>query len=236
MNAPTVVLVHGAFTDSSSWNEVISRLDEDGIPVIAVANPLRGLAGDADYLRGILDTLERPAVLVGHSYAGMVITQAGTHPRVRGLVYVGAFAPEVGESAAELMTAFPGSTLTRHLTRRPIPGGAELIIRREAFVEQFAADVPPALASTMSVTQRPITETAFSDRLAGNEPGWRVRPSWFVYGEEDRSIPKEALSFMAERAMPVVRRVLCGGSHAVPVSQPDAVADVIIDAASAERG
>ncbi|WP_439592997.1 alpha/beta fold hydrolase [Microbacterium sp.] len=230
MSSPTVVLVHGAFSDSSSWNEVIARLDEDGIPVIAVATPLRSLAHDAEYVRGIIDSLGRPTVLVGHSYGGMIITQIGAHENVQGLVYAGAFAPDLGESAGELSIAFPGSTLCRHISRRAIPGGAEILIHRDAFIEQYAADVPRSLASAMSVTQRPITERAIFDRLTGVAPAWRTRPSWFVYGDEDRSIPSGLLSFMAKRADPVQRRVLCGGSHAVPVSQPDAVADVILSA------
>lgn len=234
MSVPTVVLVHGAFADSSSWNEVIARLDEERIRAVAVANPLRDLPGDAGYLSGILDTLPEPVLLVGHSYGGMVITQAGSHDSVAGLVYAAAFAPDRGESAGDLASRFPGSTLGLHVSRRLVLGEVELLVRREAFAEHFAADVPAPLASAMSVTQRPVAERALSAPLLG-APAWRRRPSWFVYGGEDRSIPETAHSFMAERAAPVRRRVLCGGSHAIPVSEPDAVADVILDAVSAVR-
>ena len=236
MSATTVVLVHGAFADSSSWNEVIARLDEDAVPVIAIANPLRSVAGDADYLSEVLDTLSGQVLLVGHAYGGMVITQAGSHDRVAGLVYVSAFAPDHGESATELLTRFPGSTLAEQVLRYAITGGSEIVVRREGFVENVAADVPRPLAAAMSVTQRPIAERALVERLNGSMPSWRIQPSWFVYGDEDRSIPFAALTFMAERADPVLRRVIWGGSHALPVSQPDAVADVILAAYSAVRG
>lgn len=236
MGATTVVLVHGAFADSSSWNEVIARLDEDAVAVIAVANPLRSVIGDADYVREVLDGVSGQVLLVGHAYGGMVITQAGLHDRVAGLVYVSAFAPDHGENAFELLAKFPGSALAEHTSRYPITGGAEIVVRREAFVEHFAADVPRPLAAAMSVTQRPITEQALDDRLNGSAPAWQSRPSWFVYGDEDRAIPFAALTFMAERAHPVLRRVLWGGSQAVPVSQPDAVADVILAAVSAIQG
>lgn len=236
MSATTVVLVHGAFADSSSWNEVIARLDEDGIPVIAVANPLRGVVSDADYLSEVLDTVSGPALLVGHDYGGMVITQAGGHDRVAGLVYVSAYAPDRGENAIGLLTRFPGGALPEHVLRYPITGASEMVMPREAFVENVAADVPPPLAAAMSVTQRPIAELALMERMDGSTPSWRMRPSWFVYGDEDRIMPLAALTLMAERADPVLRRVLWGGSHAIPVSQPDAVADVILAAVSAVRG
>ncbi|WJL96617.1 alpha/beta hydrolase [Microbacterium sp. ET2] len=235
MRAPTVVLVHGAFTDSSSWNEVIARLDEDGVPVIAVANPLRGPTGDAAYLSDILDTLAGRAVLVAHDYAGMLITRAGGHHSVSALVYVAAFAPDHGESVADIMSRFPASPLARRLSRRAMSEGTELMIPREIYAEQFAADLPGPLASAMSVTQRPIVESALTEPLAGGPPAWRIRPSWFLYGDADRSIPEMALRFMAERADPVIRRVLFGGSHALPASEPDAVADVIIAAVAAVR-
>lgn len=235
MSAPTVVLVHGAFTDSSSWNEVIARLDEDRVPVIAVANPLRDLTGDAAYLSDVLDSLTGEIVLVGHDYAGMLITQAGTHDRVAALVYVAAFAPDQGESAADLASWFAGGSLTRQVSRRPMTNGAELVIPRELFAERFAADLPGPLASAMSVTQRPIIEGALTEPLTSGEPAWRMRRSWFIYGDEDRTIPVAALRFMAERADPVVRRVLFGGSHALPASEPDAVADVILAAVSAAQ-
>jgi pimeloyl-ACP methyl ester carboxylesterase len=231
---PTVVLVHGAFADSSSWNEVIARLDEDDVPVVAVANPLRGLAEDAHYLSDILDAVAGEVVLVGHGYGGMVITEAGSRDAVAALVYVSAYAPDRGESADELSRRFPGSTLRGAVAGYPVrASGRELVLRRESFAEQLAADVPEVLAATMSATQRPVAESALTDVVRSSEPAWRTRPSWFVYGDADRSIPPAALRFMADRAGPVRRRVIWDGSHALEVSQPDAVADVVLEAVAA---
>lgn len=234
MPAPTVVLVHGAFADSSSWNEVIARLDEDHVPVVAVANPLRGLAEDARYLSDVLDAVPGEVVLVGHCYGGMVITEAGTRETVSALVYVSAFAPDHGESADELSRRFPGSTLRATVAGYPVrASGRELVVRREAFAAQLAADVPAALAAAMSAAQRPVAESALSDGLVSAVPAWRTRPSWFVYGDADRTIPTAALQLMADRAAAVVRREIWDGSHALEVSRPDAVADVILDAVAA---
>ena len=234
MPTPTVVLVHGAFADSSSWNEVVARMDEDDMPVVAVANPLRGLAEDARYLSDVLDAVAGEVVLVGHCYGGMVITEAGSRDAVTALVYVSAFAPDHGESADELSRRFPGSTLGDTVARYPVrSGGRELVVRREAFADQLAADVPRPLAAAMSVTQRPVAEGALSDTVESTVPAWRTRPSWFVYGDADRSIPTAALRFMADRADAVVRRVLWDGPHALGVSRPDDVADVILEAVAA---
>ncbi len=203
---PTVVLVHGAFADSSSWDGVIERLQAESVDVVAVANPLRTLSGDAAYVRDVIAGLGRPVVLAGHSYAGMVITEAAAdNDSVVGLVYVCAFAPTHGESAFALSMLFPGSTLGDALRAYPVStGGNELAIRPERYHAQFAADLQVAQAAVMSATQRPATETALSEGLPTDTPAWEQIPSWFVIGVEDRNIPAALQRFEAERAGPAV--------------------------------
>jgi pimeloyl-ACP methyl ester carboxylesterase len=234
---PTVVLVHGAFADSSSWNGVVTRLLAKGYPVVAVANPLRSLKGDAGYLGKVLDGIPGPIVLVGHSYGGAVITYAKPEKaRVKALVYVAGFAPDAGESAFELSTQFPGSTLGGALAPAiPLPGGGnDLYIVQERFHAQFAADVSERDARLMAATQRPVTEAALNE--SGGIPAWKSTPSWFVYGTADRNIPAAALAFMAKRASAKEVREVKGASHAVMVSHPAAIARVIEDAAASSRG
>jgi pimeloyl-ACP methyl ester carboxylesterase len=230
---PTVVLVHGAFADGSSWNGVVSRLRRMGYPVIAPANPLRGLEGDSDYIASVLRAIQGPIVLVGHSYAGSVITNAAAgNPNVKALVYVAAFAPEPGESAARLSARFPGSTLAQTLVAFPLPGGgADLYIKQDRYPQQFAADVPAQLAALMAVTQRPITQAALTD--PSGAAAWRSIPSWFVFGSADRNIPAAAHRFMARRAGAKRIVEVRGASHAVGVSHPGAVAELIVQAANA---
>ncbi len=182
---PTVVLVHGAFAESASWNGVIEQLQAKSLDVVAVANPLRSLSGDAAYVRDVIAGIGKPVVLVGHSYGGMVITEAAANNQaVVGLVYVNAFAPEHGESAGELSTLFPGSTLGDALIAYPVStGGNELAIKREMFNHQFAADVPAAPAALMDATQRPVTQAALSEGLPTNAPAWKTIPAWFVFGD-----------------------------------------------------
>jgi pimeloyl-ACP methyl ester carboxylesterase len=231
MNTPTVVLVHGAFADATSWNGVISRLHDKSITSLGVANPLRSVSVDAAYLHDVLDSIEGPVVLVGHSYGGFVITEAGSHPAVKALVYVAAFAPDTGENAFELSTKFPGSSLGDALTAYPVStGGNEFAIRREVFREQFAADVPVETAGLMGATQRPVTEKALTEPLPTDSPAWKGLPTWFVYGELDRNIPAELERFFVERAKPVAARELAGASHAPSVSRPDEVTDMILEA------
>ena len=165
---PTVVLVHGAFAESSSWNGVIEQLQAQSLDCVAVANPLRSLSGDAGYVRDVIAGLGKPVVLVGHSYAGMVITQAAAaNDAVIGLVYVCAFAPDQGESAFSLSMRFPGSTLGEALIAYPVStGGNEFAIRQDIYHEPFAADVPRSPTAVMAATQRPATEAALVRRLA----------------------------------------------------------------------
>ncbi|MFI8485447.1 alpha/beta fold hydrolase [Streptomyces rubrogriseus] len=234
---PTVVLVHGAFADSTSWNGVIDKLRHDGYPVVAVANPLRSLSGDSAYLKDVLAGIEGPVVLAGHSYGGSVISNAATgNKNVKALVYLAAFLPEKGESAVDLSGRFPGSTLGEAL--RPVPvtnadgsQGTDLYIRNDKFRHQFAADVSRNKTDLMAVTQRPVTEAALAE--GAGEPAWKTIPSWVLVATKDLNIPAQAQEFMARRAGAHTTEVR--SSHAVSVSQPGKVTGVIEDAARSVR-
>ncbi len=232
---PTVVLVHGAFADSSSWNGVIPILERDGYTVIAAPNALRSVRTDADEVRDLLKTIPGPVILVGHSYGGSVITEAAEGaPNVKALVYVSAFAPEEGETALGLTGKFPGSTLPPTLAP-PVPltsGGNDLYILQARFHDQFAADVPAAQARLMAVGQRPIADAALGE--ATTTPAWKHVPSWFIYGDKDKNIPPVAMAFMAERAKSRGTVVVKGASHVVMVSHAPAVAGLIEKAATAQ--
>ena len=230
---PTVVLVHGAFAESSSWDGIIVALLDDDFPVVAVANPLRGVRADSEYLAGVLDGLQGDLVLVGHSYGGMLIANAATgHDRVKALVFVSAFAPDAGESAAELAGRYAGSTLSETLDAVSLPdGGTDLYIAQDRYHGQFAADVPVRVAQRMAATQRPIAAAALAE--ASGTPAWRTIPSWFAFGTADRNIPVDALRFMAGRAGSQRTIELQGGSHAVAVTEAAAVAGLIGEAARA---
>ncbi|MFJ2484779.1 alpha/beta fold hydrolase [Pseudomonas sp. NPDC087639] len=232
---PTVVLVHGAFADSSSWNGVVKILEKDGYPVIAASNPLRSLKGDAQSVADMLASIKTPVVLVGHSYGGPVISEAAYgNANVKALVYVAAIAPEAGESTAELSGRFPGGTLGPTLAP-PVAladGGKDLYIQQDKFHDQFAADVSNADAKLMAATQRPVTVAALNE--ASTEPAWKTIPSWFVYGDADKNIPAQAQAFMAERAHSKQTVVVKGASHVVMVSNPKVVASLIEKAANAK--
>jgi pimeloyl-ACP methyl ester carboxylesterase len=232
---PTVVLVHGAFAESASWAGVIERLRAQDVPVIAVANPLRSLEGDAAYVRDVLATIDGPVVLAGHSYGGIVITEAAAgSPSVAALVYVCGFAPEQGESAFALSGKFPGSSLADALTAYPLTGGGnDLAIRLDAFHHQFAADAPAGQAAVLAATQRPAAEAALTAGLSTAEPAWRSVPSWFVFGDADLNIPVALHRWMAERAGAKGIRDVPGASHAISVSQPEAVTASILEAVAA---
>jgi len=171
-------MVHGAFADASSWNGVIKILEKDGYPVVAVANPLRSVKGDAAYVADILSSIKSPAVLVGHSYGGSVISEAANgNANVKALVFVSAFAPEAGETAAGLSSKFPGSTIGPTLAA-PVPlsgGGKDLYVQQSKFHDQFAADVSEAEAKLMAATQRPITEAALNE--VSTDPAWKSIPT-----------------------------------------------------------
>ncbi|WP_371526003.1 alpha/beta hydrolase [Streptomyces sp. NBC_01283] len=234
---PTVVLVHGAFTDASSWSGTIRRLQRVGYPVLAPANPLRGLSADTAYLRSVLAAVDGPVVLVGHSYGGAVISGAAVgNSRVQALVYIAAFTPDKGESAAELAAKFPGSTLGDTVNRQsyPLPDGGtgtELVIERAKFHRQFAADVPAADAAVMAATQRPVATAALEEKAG--EAAWKTIPSWALITTADKNIPSAAQRWMARRAGSHITEV--DASHAVAVSRPAVVADVILDAVRATR-
>jgi pimeloyl-ACP methyl ester carboxylesterase len=232
---PTVVLVHGAFAESSSWNGVIAQLQQHDVRAVAVANPLRSLAGDAAYVRDVLASIEGPIVLVGHSYGGLVITEAAAgNDAVVGLVYAAAFVPETGQSAFELSNSAPGSTLGDALTAYPVSsGGNEFAIRPELFRHQFAADVSAEAAALMAAAQRPVTQAALSEGLATDRPAWRDIPSWHVFGDQDRNIPVAVHRAGAERAGARGTHEIAGASHAISVSQPAAVAATIAEAGKA---
>ncbi|MEV0284070.1 alpha/beta hydrolase [Kribbella sp. NPDC050820] len=231
---PAVVLVHGAFADASSWNGVVERLLERGLEVVAVANPLRSLTTDAAYVRDVIAGIGRPVLLVGHSYGGMVITEAAAqNDNVIGLVYVDAFAPDHGENAFQLSVKFPGSTLGDALNAYPVAGGNEFAIRQDVFQQQFCADVPDAQAAVMAATQRPVTEAALTEGLPAETPAWKSLPSWFVFSDGDRNIPVELHRYLAERAAAKGHKEIAGASHALSVSQPAAVTETILEALGA---
>ncbi len=229
---PTIVLVHGAFADSASWDGVTKNLIAKGYTVIGAANPLRSVKGDAAVVSGIVKGINGPVVLVGHSYGGAVISAAANgNSNVKSLVYVAAFAPEAGETALELSGRYPGGTLGSALAA-PVPtadGGKDFYIDQSKFHQQFAADVPNAQASLMAAGQRPIAEAALTE--ASGAPAWKSLPSYFVYGTADKNIPAAALQFMADRASSRKTVVIEGGSHVVMTSKPAVVARRIEEAA-----
>lgn len=229
--ATTVVLVHGAFAGSSSWNAVITELKAKGYGVIAAAVPLRSVKTDAEYLTTLLASIPEPVVLVGHSYGGEVISQAAG-ANVKALVFVAGFAPEPGESAATLSGRFPGGSLGATLAPPvPLPDGRkDVYIEQSKYWQQFAADAPQEVAAQMAATQRPITQEALAEPAAGDQ-SWKRVPSWFIYGSLDKNIPAAVHAFMAKRASGREIVEVKGASHALMVSHPDEVAAMIEKAA-----
>lgn len=231
---PTIVLVHGAFAGSSSWNGVVADLAKDGYSVIAAANPLRSVRTDAEYVADLVASVPGPVVLVGHSYGGEVISVAASgRANVKALVFVAGFAPEIGESAASLGDRFPTGTLGQTLGP-PVSlkdGSKDLYIEQARYWKQFAADVPQADAIGMAATQRPITQAALAEPVAALS--WGKLPSWFVWGSLDRNIPAALHAFMAKRAKAREAVEVAGASHVVMISHPHEVAAVIEHAAQA---
>ena len=228
---PTIVLVHGAWADSSGWNASVEQLQKKGYTALAVATPLRSLHGDAAYLSSVLASIEGPIVLVGHSYGGMVLTNAATgNPNVKALVYIAAFAPDEGEKQIELILKNPGSEIGPDtLTVRPYPGGNDSYITPSVFHRIFAHDVSKNTAAVMAATQRPF-DLGILEELSG-PPAWKSIPSWYLVATEDRAIPPATQRFMAERAGATVAKVRA--SHVPMNSRPSAVTDLILDAARA---
>jgi pimeloyl-ACP methyl ester carboxylesterase len=229
---PTIVLVHGAYAESASWNGVIRRLHAAGHRAVAFANPLRSLSGDAAAVSSLLASIEGPIVLVGHSYGGAVTTNAAVgHDNVKALVYVASLAPDTGENVPDLTGKFPGATLGEHVHQVPLAdGSADFYVDQDAYHEQFCADLPAEQAALDAAAQRPVNSNALEE--PSGEPAWKTIPSWFVYAERDLAIPGEASRFMAERANARAAVEVPGASHALPASQPQAVADIILQAAA----
>jgi pimeloyl-ACP methyl ester carboxylesterase len=232
----TVALVHGAFADASSWNGVIERLQAAGIQVTAPANLLRGISTDSAYIASFLNQVSGPVLAVGHSYGGAVISNAATNAaNVVGLVYVAAFAPEEGERLGEVEGGSKDSVLMTALVPLQYPTGdgtetaVEFAIDPTKFHDAFAADLPPAQTAVMAATQRPVAELAFSE--PSGPPAWKSSPAWAVVATGDKAAGTDVIRSMAERAGATVTEV--EGSHVIMVSQPGAVADVILTAAAA---
>ncbi len=222
----TIVLVHGGFVDGSGWRPLYDLLTQDGYHVAVVQNPTLSLPGDAAATRLIIDAQDGPVVLVGHSYGGAVISEAGTHPSVAALVYVCAFAPDKDESVNTLIGGFPADG-----PQLPIlpPKDGFLFLDRDTFRASFAADLPADLAAFMADSQVPWGLDAPAGQVT--DPAWRTKPSWYMVTTEDRMIPPAAQRAMSRRAGSDVVEV--AGSHAIYVSQPAAVADLIKQAATA---
>jgi pimeloyl-ACP methyl ester carboxylesterase len=231
---PTIVLVHGAFAESASWDGVIDPLVADGHRVIAAANPLHSLAGDAAAVSDLVHTIEGPVVLAAHSYGGAVISNVDPDAgEIVGLVYVSGFAPDAGESCFRLAAMFPGSKLGE-ATVQPVPrsdGTTDLYVAREPFPDIFCQDVPAPEAALMAATQRPATQEALTEP-SGDRPLWKTVPSWFQIGEDDHIIPAAAQHYMAERARAHQTVEIPGASHVTLVSHPKATAHMILEAAA----
>jgi len=231
---PTVVLIHGAFADASSWNGVIERLESRGYPVIAPANPLRGLYSDSTYIASVLESIKGPIVLAGHSYGGAVISSAAAgNPQVKSLVYVSALMPDVGESGMSLAERFPSAlgTATKSVPFRAGGGvsGTDLYLKRDKVHPVFAACLPESQANLLAVTQRPAATTAFSEKA--KVAAWKTIPSWALVGRQDMTINPDQERFQAERAHS--HTVELDTCHVSLIARPDAVADLILQAATA---
>jgi len=220
LTTPTVVLVHGGFVDGSGWEDVYKILKKDGYPASIVQNPTISLADDVAATRRIVDAQNGPVILVGHSYGGVVVTEAGNHPKVAALVYIAAFAPDTGESVSSLIkNPPPGAPVPPILP----PQDGYLFLDKAKFHAAFAADVDAEKAAFMADSQVPWGVGALSGAIS--EPAWKTKPSWYLVASDDRMIPPPAQRFMSERAGSAVSEV--AGSHAIYVSQPQAVAALI---------
>jgi pimeloyl-ACP methyl ester carboxylesterase len=228
MTSPTVVLVHGAFADASIWRRVYDHLARDGHTVLAPPNPLRGLPYDVSYTQSLIDQLDGPVVLVGHSYGGPVITVAGSSDKVAGLVYVAGVVPDAGESVNDLQGRFPSLAMGPLVRPAELSDGTvEISIDPARFPDVFGADLPADDAAFRAISQRPVAATAFDDPATA--AAWRTKPSWAVFGTGDQPVAPELHRFSYNRAGSKVTEV-DGASHLLMVSQPEIVARVIREA------
>ncbi len=231
---PTVVLVHGAYADSSSWNDLIGPLLDDGHRVIAWAVPLRGVASDAAALSDLVRSIEGPVLLVGHSYGGALLTNvdAGAGDIV-GLVLVAGYALEPGESCADASGLTPGGTLGPTLERVPLADGSvDTYIAQDKYHQQFCADLPAEQARIMAANQRPIAESALGEP-SGDKPLWKSVPTWSIWGELDRNIPAGAQQIMADRVGAKRAVEIPGASHVVGMSHPQETLEIVREAVAA---
>src|SRR3989454_2096952 len=240
---PSIVLVHGAWADGSSWNSVIKRLQQQGYTIYAPANPLRGLTSDSAYIASFLQTISGPIILVGHSYGGAVITNAATgNPNVKALVYIDAFAPDQGESLASLSSIPPPAGQSPSCVSGnpaqvfnfvPLTGGdVDLYIKPSLFPSCFANDLPPKEGAVLASTQRPFALSALPQ--PSGVPAWRSIPSFYLVGTIDNVIPPFAQLFMAQRANATIVQVRA--SHLVMISHPNAVVGLIDEATLSLQG
>ncbi|HEX2578114.1 MAG TPA: alpha/beta hydrolase [Aquihabitans sp.] len=232
---PTIVLVHGAYAESSSWNDVIDPLLARGHRVIAWAVPCRGIASDAAALTDVVRSIEGPVLLVGHSYGGALLTNVPADTGdIVGLVFVAGYALDPGESCADASGLAPGGTLGPTLERIPqSDGSVDTYIAQEKYHQQFCADLPEAQARVMAVTQRPIAESALGE-ASGDQPLWRSVPSWFIWGELDRNIPAGAQRIMVDRAGAKRSVEIPGASHVVGMSHPAETLEMVLEAAGSD--
>jgi pimeloyl-ACP methyl ester carboxylesterase len=229
---PTLVFVHGAFSDGASWDAAVARLG-DHCPYRVFRNPLRGVAADGADLATLIHSIEGPIILIGHSYGGALLTEVGCAAgAVKALVFVAAFAPDLGESAVQLTARFPGSELPDALIPTPLVGdGAGVMVREDLYGRVMAGDLTSDIALSMAKRQRPAHAATLQDTVG--KPAWRALPSWFIYGDADRILPPALHAFMAHRAGAAGVEVVEGGSHTLHVSHPHRVMTFIERAAMA---
>jgi pimeloyl-ACP methyl ester carboxylesterase len=233
--SPTAVLVHGAFADASGFRGLYDALIAEGVTVFAPPNPLRGLTGgDGDYVKAVVQEIDGPVLLVGHSYGGSVITAAGTADNVVGLVYISGFAPDEGENLTELQSKFPAPGIIPYIVEHKLPdGGSEFTLAPDGFHQSFCADLPADDAAFYAISQRPLAGVALTE--AAPTPAWRSRPTWAVLPTADRCIDPGVHRFSYDRMGATVTEVE-GASHVVMISHPKEVADVVMTAVRASAG
>jgi pimeloyl-ACP methyl ester carboxylesterase len=232
MARPTIVLVHGAFADASSFRGLYDRLLREDVTIIAPPNPLRGLTGgDGEYLKSVISELDGPVLLVGHSYGGSVITAAGTADNVVGLVYISGFAPDEGENLTDLQSKFPAPGIIPYIVEHGLADGSkEFTLAPEGFHESFCADIPADDAAFYAISQRPLAGVALSERA--QTPAWRTRPVWAVLPTADRCIDPGVHRFSYDRMGATVTEIE-GSSHVAMISHPEEVAEVVMTAVHA---